>query len=175
MKNTIPSQELLFTSEDKSFLNDVLLPKDKKTFILLVSIFTIVAFIAPYMSGKFGQKPLIYRMSYFDAVVRFGLFFSLIIWRAYHCWIVRLKKDISEGYKYIYQTKIERKSRINNDKYEIRLQLNPDRNGQKIYLKRPECYDWQLGDTIEVEFLKHTGTFLILKNTTQNQVFQFKD
>ncbi|MFC5682043.1 hypothetical protein ACYE2N_09600 [Flavobacterium sp. MAHUQ-51] len=175
MKNTIQSQELLFTSEDKIFLNEDLLPKEKKAFLRIAIFFTLLTFIAPYLPGKFGQKALIQKMSYIDAVFWFGLFFSLIIFCGYFKIIVRLKKDISQGYKYIYQTKIERKSRINNDKYEIRLQLNPNRNGQKIYLKRPECYDWQLGDTIEVEFLKHTGTFLILKNTTQNQVFRFKD
>lgn len=175
MKSTSVIQQLSFTNEDKIFLNDELLPKYKRTFILLAVIFMVLTFIAPYMSGKTAQKPLIYKMDYVNAVLIFGLFFSLIVWRAYYCWIVRLKKDINEGYKYIYQTKIERKSRINNDKYEIRLQLNPDRNGQKIYLKRPECNEWQVGDNIEVEFLKRTGTFLILKNITKSQVYQFRD
>ena len=175
LKNTISSYRIPFTKKDEIFLDEDLLPKGKKAFLRIVILFTFLTFIAPYLPGKFGQKALIQRMSYVDAFLWFGLFFSLLIFYAYYKIIVCLKKDILEGYKYVYQTKINRKSRINNDKYEIRLQLNPDRNRQKIYLSKPECNEWQVGDSIEVEFLKRMGTFLILKNITKNQVFLFRD
>ena len=63
----------------------------------------------PFLPARFTARSAIQSMSYEKCLIIFTILNGLIIYGIYYYGIACLKKDINEGYKYVYRTKLSEK------------------------------------------------------------------
>lgn len=99
-------------------------------------------------------------MNYEKALIIFTILNGLVIFGIYYINIVLLNKDINEGYKYIYRTKITEKAWRGNNEFEMIISERPKNVITKLLLNKDNCSNWVKNDELEITFLKRTGKIL---------------
>lgn len=167
MNTNINIEKKLFSKEDIDLLNYEILPKETKSSFYGCLIFFILIPIMPFLPARITARSAIQSMSYEKSLIMFTIINGLVIYAIYYFRIVCLKKDINEGYKYVYMTKITEKVYSGDGKFEIKITERPKNLNEKFLLTNDECLNWAKDDVLEIEFLKKRGTVLKMKNRSR--------
>lgn len=167
MNTNITIEKKLFSKEDIDLLNYEILPKDTKSALYACLIFLVLIPIMPFLPAKITARSAIQSMSYEKCLILFTILNGLVIYGIYYYGIICLKRDINEGYKYVYRTTITEKAYRGSKKFEIIIAERPKKLNHKFLLSNEECLNWAKNDILEIEFLKRNGTVLKTTNISQ--------
>lgn len=164
MDKNIIIEKKAFSKHDIDLLNYDILPKKKKA--ILNNSFYLLLFIpfAPFLPAPITSKAMIQPLSYEKALLITVIVILFLIFGIYYTGIILLEKDINEGYKYIYKTRILEKSWRGDNKFEIKISERPKKVIMKFLLDKDDCINWTENDILEIEFLKRSGDVLSFKN-----------
>ena len=160
MKEDIEIGKINFNNDDIDLLKIKILPKRRKTVFYACLIFLILIPIMPFLPARGTQRAAVESTNYKTALLIFCILNGLAIFGIYYLGIVLLNRDINQGYKHIYRTKILRKTWKGNNKFEIEITERPKVVSENIILKKTEFYNWFANDILEIEYLPKTGTIL---------------
>lgn len=160
METDIYIKKEAFSKDDINLLTYEILPKDKKGTLYASLIFFLLIPIMPFLPARITSHSLIQSMSYEKALLIFTILNGLVIFGIYYVNIVLLNRDINEGYKYSYKTKITNKIYRGSKQFEIIIAERPKNITMKFLLNNDDCSNWVKNDTLEITFLKRTGKVL---------------
>lgn len=156
-----------FSKKDIDLLNYQILPKKTKTTLYACLIFLILIPIMPFLPARITAHSAIQSMSYEKCLIIFTILNGLIIYGIYYYGLICLKKDINDGYKYVYRTTITEKAYRGSKNFEIKIAERPKDLNEKFLLSNNECLNWAKNDILEIEFLKRHGTILKTTNISR--------
>ena len=163
MEQKINIDKKIFSKEDINLLTYEIAPKEKKaTYIGCLIIFLIIP-ITPFMGNRYDllrRHMPIRHIDYESAVIFAALFMGLIIYALYYKGIICLNKDIEEGYKYVYSTKITEKAWRGDNQFEMIITERPKNLNKKFLFNKDDCTNLTQNDYLEIHFLKRTRIVL---------------
>ncbi|MFC3198110.1 hypothetical protein ACFOET_10860 [Parapedobacter deserti] len=151
------------TDSDKALLRDNIRPRTVKNALLFCLIYLLLTPIMPYFPAKVTHSKLIDSYSYGQALVISALLAVVVVLAAYYLNVVLLDRDIRDGVKYVYRTKISGKLIKGNKEFRIDLSERPKNVKEKIFINQSEYYNWLVGDMVEVEYLRRSRRILSYK------------
>lgn len=160
MKPNLNIEKSSFTNNDIDLLTYEILPKTKKNVFYGCLIFFLLIPIMPFLPARITARSAIQTLNYETALVMFVIVNGLVIFGIYYLGIVLLNKDINEGYKYVYRTKILNKTWKGDNEFKIEITERPKNVTEKITSIITECNNWLEGDFLEIEYLQRTGRIL---------------
>jgi hypothetical protein len=160
LKTDITIKQKAFSKDDIDLLTYEILPKNKKTTFYACLVFFLLIPIMPFLPARITNHSLIQTISYEKALIVFTVMNGLTIFGIYYLGIVHLNRDINEGYKYIYRTKITKKVWRGNNEFEMIIAERPKNVTMKFLLNKDDCSNWVENDVLEITFLKRTGKVL---------------
>lgn len=156
----LTSNKSEFTETDIDKIVYEILPKAKKNVLYVCLIFFLLIPTMPFLPAKISHNSMIQWLSYEEALAISCVANGLVIFYIYYSGIIRLNKDIDEGHKYLYTTRLLRKTWKGNNNFEIELSKRPESLREKIIVSKDEFYNWYKNDLLEIEYLKRTGRIL---------------
>ncbi len=138
------------TSTDKERLRQNLIEK-KKDMRLEIIISVVILFIAPYLTNRPGQKPLIESMSYWEAVGFFSLFLTIPLLITY---FVKAHKAVlgfqTDKKRLIITTVIEKTKNPAFNRDFCRFNVK-DEYLKRFFLRKYEFEKFSVGDIVKIE------------------------
>jgi hypothetical protein len=165
VKTDINIEKKSFSKDDIDLLIYEILPSQRKSTFRACLIFFLLIPIMPFLPARITHNSLIQRMSFENALLVFTVINGLTIFLIYHLGITLLNRDIDEGYKYCYRTKIIQKVWRGNNEFEMVIKERPKNVNMKFVLNKDLCTNWIENDILEITFLKRTGRVLSFNKT----------
>ncbi len=138
------------TSSDKERLRQNLIEK-KKDMRLEIIITVAILFIAPYLTNRPGQKPLIESMTYWEAVGFFSLFLMIPLLITYFVKVHKAVVGFQTDRKRLIITTVTDKTKnpaFNKDYCRFNVK---DEYLKRFFLRKYEFEKFSVGDIIKVE------------------------
>ena len=169
MEQKIKIDKKPFAKEDIDLLTYEIEPQQRKATYFGCLLFFLVIPITPLMGNRYDllrRNMPVRHIDYESAVIFAALFIGLIIYGLYYKGIICLNKDIEEGCKYVYTTKILEKAWRGNNQFEMIITERPKKLTKKFLFNKDDCSNLTKNDHLEIQFLKRTRIVLSYKIIT---------
>jgi hypothetical protein len=120
----------------------------------------IIAFVFPWLgSSKTHGKAMVNYMPYPEAIASILFVGGLIMAAAWFLYVPKIKKDLEERIKIVYQTQVKDKEWFRRRSargwfiYPAEMPFSP---GKKIYVTKNEYDNVNVGDEIEISFFPNS-------------------
>ena len=158
---SIESEYMPLSESDTVLIKSNLYPKMKRMVLCLSVGLLSFNIVAPFLGGRFGRRPAIETMGYPKAFLYFSVLFGCLFLYVYWSVLIALRRDLMDGRKCIFRTKISLKVWKSHDQFELFLDKVPKGLLRKKFIYSvTESHNFHKGDVIKLEYLERSGMLL---------------
>ena len=165
------SEYMPLSESDVDLIKSDLYPKMKRTVVWLSAGLLCLNSLAPYMGTRFGGRPKIETMGYLKAFIFYSIISGCLIFYSYWSLVIVLRKDLENGRKCVFRTKISRKVWNGHQQFEIFFENVP--NGflrKKFIYPITESHKFHQGEVVALEYLERSA--MLLRVSVEERIFK---